>query len=103
MEKSFTFQQPGLLNERELEVVLLRTNPADASRRWAPSYDFELWVNGRHAGTINFRAQDTPNLRMYGGHFAYGVEPEFRGHHYAERGVRLLLPFARLHGYKDII
>jgi tagatose 1,6-diphosphate aldolase len=39
---------------------------------------------------------------MYGGHFAYGVEPAHRGHHYAERGVRLLLPFARRHGLKSI-
>ena len=39
---------------------------------------------------------------MFGGHFAYGVDEPFRGHHYAERGVRLLLPFAGEHGFTSI-
>ena len=100
--EDFTFRNPGALRDGELEVVLIRTNPGDHSRSWVPNYDFELRVAGRCAGTINFRAQTTPSLEMFGGHFAYGVDEPFRGHHYAERGVRLLLPFAREHGFRSI-
>ncbi|MGI8907277.1 MAG: GNAT family N-acetyltransferase [Candidatus Sumerlaeaceae bacterium] len=99
----FTFLEFADAEDAELSVVLIGTTRPEPERHWAAAYDFELRVNGEHAGSINFRAQDTENLRLYGGHFAYGVEPEFRGHHYAERGVRLLLPFARAHGYADVI
>jgi len=39
---------------------------------------------------------------MYEGHLAYGVLPEFRGHHYAARACRLLLPLARSHGMTEL-
>jgi hypothetical protein len=31
-------------------------------------------------------------MRLYGGHVAYGVRPEFRGNHFAGRALRLLMP-----------
>src|SRR5205823_5590149 len=90
------------LRDGELELLLIARNPADPVKRWVPSYDFELRVGGERAGRINFRAGDNPSLQTYGGHFAYAVEPAFRGHHYAEHGVRLLLPFAKRHGLKTV-
>ena len=98
----FQFLDPGPLSDGELSLALVARKPADPVKRWVPSYDFDLIVGGQVAGRINFRAVDAPSLRTYGGHFAYGVEPAFRGHHYAERGVRLLFPFARRHGYQTI-
>jgi len=99
---AFSFLDPGPLADGELHVVLARCNPADPVKGWVPSYDFDLLVDGEKVGLINFRAQNTHSLEMYGGHFAYGVRPEHRGHHYAARGVKLLLPFARRHGFKTI-
>jgi predicted acetyltransferase len=32
---------------------------------------------------------------MYAGHIGYGVHPLYRGHRYASRSVRLLMPLAR--------
>jgi len=32
----------------------------------------------------------------------YAVEPEFRGHHYAERACRLILPMAKAHGQNPV-
>jgi tagatose 1,6-diphosphate aldolase len=34
---------------------------------------------------------------MYAGHIGYRVHAEYRGHHYAARSVRLLIPLARAH------
>jgi predicted acetyltransferase len=49
-------------------------------------------------GTINLRIGSTPHLERYAGHIGYGVHPAFRGHHYASRSVKLLLPVARTLG-----
>ena len=45
---------------------------------------------------------NTHHIVMYGGHFAYGVLPEQRGHRYAARACRLLFPLARGHDLKTI-
>jgi predicted acetyltransferase len=54
------------------------------------------------AGKVNFRAQEHPMLELYRGHIGYGVEAGHRGRHYAERAVRLLLPFIRRHGFPAV-
>src|SRR4051812_7406739 len=102
MMDQFKFLDPGELREREIEVILTKRNPADPVKKWVPSYDFDIRVGVEVVGIINFRTGTTRDIEMYGGHFAYGVYEKFRGHHYAERGVRLLLPFARRHGLRTL-
>ena len=101
---AFTFLDPGNLCDGKLRVVWSAHRPADPIKGWVPSYDFDLRLDGVDdpVGRINFRAVDVPFLQMYGGHFAYGVRPEHRGQHLAERGVRLLLPLARRHGIETV-
>ena len=79
-------------------------NPADPLKGWVPSYDVALRVDrtAEAIGKINFHAQNTPSLELYGGHFGYSVLPQWRGHRYAERGVRLLLPMAKCHGFSIV-
>ena len=52
------------------------------------------------AGSISLRIGHSPNLDFYLGHIGYHVLPPARGHHYAERACRLLLPLARAHEHK---
>jgi tagatose 1,6-diphosphate aldolase len=56
----------------------------------------------RVAGGISLRAQTTRAIEMYYGHVGYRVYPFARGHHYAERACRLLLPLARQHGIQPL-
>src|SRR5712664_3108079 len=44
---------------------------------------------------INLRVGSSPHIELYAGHVGYGVEPAHRGHRYASRALRLLIPVAR--------
>lgn len=96
----FPFFDPGPLRDGELMAELFERIPADPVKDWAPCYSFHLRVDGvaDPVGGVRLRIGDNESLRMYAGHIGYGVEPEWRGRHYAERGVRLVLPVARHHG-----
>ena len=87
-----------------LTLVLKQKSPADPSKGYVPAYKFEMRLVGAigKIGNIDLRIGDTKRLRMYGGHLAYGVYPDFRGRHYAARASRLLLPLARRHGMSEL-
>lgn len=98
----FQFLDPGPLSDGELELVLVKTGPGDLARARLPYYQFEMRVDGQKAGALNLRIGNTPYIVLYGGHIGYGVDPEFRGHHYAERACRLVLPFAKANGMETL-
>lgn len=100
--KPFEFIDPGILTDGDLELVLTTKTPRDSTRDWLPSYSFDMRVNGERAGGINFRLGNTRNIIMYCGHVGYIVEPDYRGHHYAERACRLLFPLMKAHGFDAI-
>jgi tagatose 1,6-diphosphate aldolase len=101
---TFAFQDPGPLSDGELSLVLVRRQQADLARGWVPGYEFEMRREGSadSAGRLSFRAVTNWAVEMYAGHIGYSVEPGFRGRHFAERAVRLLLPFVRRHGFESI-
>src|SRR5262245_34329807 len=98
--RNFVFLDPGELREGDLSLILQKCSPADPAKGWVPSYTFTIQVDGSTApaGEVNFRAGSTRDLEMYGGHFGYGVNEDFRGKHLAERACRLLFPFIQRHG-----
>jgi tagatose 1,6-diphosphate aldolase len=96
------FLEPGELRDGELELVLVDRRPPNPARGIVPAYLFQLRVGGNHAGHVDFRAGSTRDLERYGGHIGYAVDPLHRGHHYAERAVRLILPFVRRHGFTSL-
>lgn len=49
------------------------------------------------AGAIALRVGRSADIERYVGHIGYHVYPPSRGHHYAERSTRLLLPLVRRH------
>lgn len=100
--KTFEFIDPGPLTDDELELVLVEAAPAHPARDWLPAYLFEMRVNGRKAGDLSLRVGYTEGMVMHGGNIGYAVEPEHRGHHYAERACRLVLPLAKAHGMDTI-
>ncbi|HEV2296851.1 MAG TPA: GNAT family N-acetyltransferase [Tepidisphaeraceae bacterium] len=100
---------------REALERFLRAAPAgreqgDPARGRVPSYHFwmKLHPAGEKrapipiAGGIGLRVGTNEEIRKYAGHLGYHVYPPARGHHYAERACRMLLPLARAHGIREL-
>ena len=100
----FEFHDPGRLVDGDLVLVLVEKYPGDPAVNYVPAYKFQMTLGeqAKQIGHIQLRVGNTNQLVMYGGHLAYGVAPEYRGHHYAARACRLLLPLARSHGLTTI-
>lgn len=95
----FKFQEPGRLIDADLELVLTDVYSGNTSLQRVPVYQFDMTLTGQGViiGKIDLRVGNTPHILRYGGHIGYEVSPGYRGHHYAARSVRLILPLARSH------
>jgi tagatose 1,6-diphosphate aldolase len=98
MKMTFEFKAPGKLVDHDLELVLVKTAPADLSRGYVPGYEFEMRQPGKAGsiGSIRLRIGFASKLRC-AGHIGYEVNKQFRGHRYAARSCLLLLPLAAAH------
>lgn len=102
IKRKFKFLQPGPLVDGELQVVLVKTVPADPVKKYVPDYQFELRVRGRRAGAIRLRIGRTRPLSGWCGHIGYEVDEKYRGKHFAARACRLIFPIAYAHGLRTI-
>ena len=102
--RPFSFVNPGVFRDRELRVVLTTTHLPNGMGIEVPTYCFMLAVDGENsaAGHVHLRIGNTENILQYQGHIGYGVEKLWRGHHYAERATRLILPLAKQHGIDPV-
>ncbi|HUJ43802.1 MAG TPA: HAD-IA family hydrolase, partial [Opitutaceae bacterium] len=101
--KPFRFRTPGRLIDGDLELVLIARQPANMVWHHAPAYEFEMRRTGTatRLGRIRLRVGPARRLR-YPGHIGYEVDEGSRGHRYAARSCRLLLPLARAHGLSAV-
>lgn len=79
----------------KLVVHVVHKTPAYYFRMIHSQTDEEL-------GGINLRVGSTPHLDLYPGHIGYTVHPAHRGHQYAARSVRLLMPVARQLSFENL-
>jgi tagatose 1,6-diphosphate aldolase len=94
------WHDPGRLIDGELELVLRFRSLGDPERQWSPAYHFDMVRTdiGQKVGQIDLRIGDSHHLTHYAGQIGYGVDEPHRGHRYAARSVKLLLPLAQKHG-----
>ncbi len=99
----FQFLESDKLIDKDLELILEKTEPANSEKDYVPAYHF-LMMNkktGEKMGNIDLRIGYNNGIR-YGGNIGYGVEEKFRGNHFALRSIDLLLPLAKKHGLTEI-
>ena len=84
-----------ILRDGDLELHLAEVAPHPVHH--VPAYFFRMLraATGEELGRIDLRIGGTPHIERYAGHVGYAVDPEHRGHRYAARAVRLLIPLAR--------
>src|SRR4029078_10498318 len=100
------FIEPGKLQDRELLLALdryLKVDP-EPEKEGVPTYYFNMVREGSPivVGNISLRIGNPDRVVLYRGHIGYSVKPEYRGHHFAARGVRLLIPRAAVHKLNPI-
>jgi tagatose 1,6-diphosphate aldolase len=92
------------LTDGEVVLRLIRDVPANPAEEWlrALHYGISL-VNAKEViGYIDIRLGYTLDVVRYGGHLGYGIEPAWRGHHYAGKACLLLKQVAIKYGM-DVI
>lgn len=94
----------GTLRDRDLWLELRARDLANPARGWVPAYRFAMRLDGVEGavGRISLRIGSTHTIEFYAGHIGYEVVPAFRGHRFAERSVRLVLPLARRHDFTEL-
>jgi tagatose 1,6-diphosphate aldolase len=97
------YLDPGPLLDAELEL-LDSFYEANLERGWVPYYRFRMVNTSNRAlmGNISLRLGNQPAIVLYAGHIGYGVDEPYRGHHYAARSVKLILPHALKHGINPL-
>ncbi len=104
MDEPFVFEPANDLYDEELYLCLMDTMPADDAQGWVPAYAFEIVIRETHepVGEINLRVGDIDTL-FFAGNIGYTIDQAHRGHRYASKACRLLLPLARRHGLRRVL
>ncbi len=73
-------------------------------RGWVPAYHFAVALSDSQAavGTLRLRVGSNESLHLYAGHVGYEIDEAHRGHRYAARAVRLVVPLARRLGLEPL-
>jgi predicted acetyltransferase len=99
----FAFIDGALPSDGDLQLVLAECIPAENSPWGVPAYTFSMQdPGGEYMGRIRLRVGWSENVIRYAGHVGYAVEPAHRGHRYAARACRLIIPRAKQHGMTNL-
>ncbi|MGH8198835.1 MAG: GNAT family N-acetyltransferase [Steroidobacteraceae bacterium] len=99
----FEFLAVPLPPDGDLRLVLAECTPAETGPWGVPAYSFRMQAaDGNHIGRIRLRVGWSEEVIRYAGHVGYAVEPAHRGHRYAERACRLIIPLAKRHGMSSL-
>ena len=93
-----------VLTDGVIDVKLIRTLEPEESLRFGETRTFRITRHGKpwEIGQVSLRFGESPGI-YYFGHIGYHVDPPYRGHHYAQRAVRLLRDEIRREGKESVV
>lgn len=101
--KPFEFLDSAPLSDGDLKLILTECIAAENSPWGVPAYSYGMYApGGEYMGRIRLRVGWSEAVIRYAGHVGYAVEPAHRGHRYAERACRLIMPLAKRHGMTSL-
>lgn len=85
------------LRDSEIFLTLVSTCEAQPEKKRLPAYYFDICLlDGTKIGYCDLRIGH--NEKTYiGGNIGYGIDEEYRGHHYAAKACQLLFKQAKKH------
>jgi len=104
MPNSTSAQRVDLSGLEDGDLTLQPTDFAPHRVHHVPTYHFRMVHShtGEEIGGINLRLGSTPHIERYAGHIGFTVHPAHRGHRYAARSVRILMPIAGELGFDTL-
>ena len=92
------------LSDGEIDLRLSGEDVSSAEYGIVDGYKFYIFRHHgfRKMGYISLRLGESPSL-YYLGHIGYRVDPEYRGHHYALKACRCLIPLLRQQGLRSVV
>src|SRR5215469_9068075 len=95
----FAFLDVAIPPDGDLRLILTERSPAEKNNWGVPAYLFRMeGPGGDRIRHIRLRVGWSEDVIRFAGHVGYGVEPAHRGHRYAERACRMIVPLAKRHG-----
>ena len=87
----------------EICLVLSPEDVRDPELGIQDGYTFDIFLNRprRRIGYVSLRLGESPAL-YYLGHIGYRIDAPYRGHGYAARACRMLIPFMRQLNLKSV-
>ncbi|WP_297631204.1 GNAT family N-acetyltransferase [uncultured Clostridium sp.] len=91
------------LKEKEIFLKITKTCEAEPEKRYFPAYHFDICLlDGTSIGHCDLRIGH--NEKTYiGGNIGYGIDEQYRGHHYAAKACQLLFKQAKKHDMNYLI
>ena len=98
------FSRKPLFSDGEIDLVLSNEDLSDQECGIEDGYTFYLYLSGtRHyVGYVSLRMGESPAL-YYLGHIGYRIEEPYRGHGYAGRACRMIIPLIRQLGLRSLV
>lgn len=101
---NFFLKRRSVFRDDRIALLLSDRSETDPSMGITDSWVFDIYelASRRRVGYVSLRIGESAYL-YYLGHIGYRVDEPFRGHGYAGRACRLLLPLLRQMGMNSVV
>ena len=91
------------LKDKEIYLKLNKTSDANIEKQFVSAYHFDICLlDDTTIGKCDLRVGHN-NKTYIGGNIGYGIDEQYRGHHYAAKACKLLFKLARKHNMEYLI